>query len=356
MPQRNDDFTRAGNLFEEIILTLKPKAPARPKKKAVQPKAKTRDMQKWENAVVLYSQQPYGSEQKGYMPGQLVQCTFPHDDPGDVPEWSRSTPWLTVSIRPGFATDHKTGKRISVGYPYGTIPRLLMFYIMTEVEYQKNRDHLTPIEKRTIIFGKYYAGFLRKIGLNPDNGSGKRSDRVRCHDQLKRTVRAIITFDRMTKIDRVIAEDWANMPVSSRGRFFWDEDQPEQGTLFDSYVVLSEEFYNAMLTSPVPLDFMAIRALKDSALHLDLYAWCLYRSYLLREGGQPALTLPWNSFMMQLGCSYKHVRQFRDRVKKEFKYVKPFLKGATVELLDKGIKIHPAQFAAIPPRPRPLPA
>jgi hypothetical protein len=103
----------------------------------------TPDTEKWLKAVVLFKQQPYGEEDLAYAPGQLVQCTFPHDDPGDVPEWSRSTPWLTVSIRPGYKTDQKTGKRVCVGYPFGTVPRLLMFYIMTEVEHKKNRSDLT---------------------------------------------------------------------------------------------------------------------------------------------------------------------------------------------------------------------
>ena len=335
--------------ISEILPAALKKAGIKPKK-ASAPKPKTRDMQKWEDAVVLHSQQPYGSEEKGFMPGQLVQCTFPHDDPGNVPEWSRSTPWLTVSIRPGYKTDPKTKQRVCVGYPFGTIPRLIMFHIMTEAEYKKNRDDLTEMEKRTINFGKSYAGFLREIGMNPDNGSGKRSDRTRCHDQMQRTVRAIISFDRMTQIENIVVEDWLNMPISARGRFFWDTEQPEQGTLFESYVVLSEEFYRAMLASPVPLNLMAIRALKDSALHLDLYAWFLYRAHLLRKGGKPSLTLPWNSFMMQLGCTYKHVRQFRAKVKDQFKYVKPFLKGVKVELLDEGITIHAAEYPAIPPK------
>jgi len=306
--------------------------------------------QKWLDAVAAFHAQPYGEEELAYIPGQLVQCTFPHNDPGDVPEWSRSTPWLTVSIRPGYKTDSKTGKRVCVGYPFGTVPRLLMFHIMTQVEHTKNRADMTVMEKRTIHLGQSFAGFLRNIGMNPDNGSGKRSDRTRCEDQVERTVRSILSFDRHTETENYKSEGWLNMPVSSRGEFFWDVKRPEQGSLWTSYIVLSEELYGAMISSPVPLDYAAIRALKDSALHLDLYAWCLYRSHLLSKGKKAALVVPWNSFMMQLGTAYKHVRQFRAKVKKEFPNVSPFLRHLTVKLTLKGVEIHPPKHPVIAPR------
>lgn len=318
--------------------------------KAVKELAITPSKQKWLDAVAVFNAQTYGDEELAFMPGQLVQCTFPHDDPGDVPEWSRSTPWLTVSIRPGYKTNQKTGQRVCVGYPFGTVPRLLMFHIMNEVERKKNRTDIDIHEKRTIHLGQSFAAFLRNIGMNPDNGSGKRSDRHRCQDQVERTVRAILSFERYTENEAFKSEGWLNMPVSSRGEFFWDIKRPEQGTLWESFIILSEELYGAIINSPVPLDYIAIRALKDSALHLDLYSWCLYRAHLLSKGKRTTLQVPWNSFMMQLGTSYKHIRQFRAKVKKEFPTVTPFLRGLTVKLTDKAIEVHPPKHPVIPPR------
>jgi hypothetical protein len=59
---------------------------------------------------------------------QLVQATLPHKNPGDVPLWKRTNGNLTLGIQPGMNV--VTGK--SYGYPYGTIPRLLLFWITTE--------------------------------------------------------------------------------------------------------------------------------------------------------------------------------------------------------------------------------
>jgi hypothetical protein len=295
---------------------------------------------KWQATVDQFQAQLYGTEELGFMPGQLIQCTFPHDNPGnELPIWTRSTPWLSVSIRPGYAPHPKNKtKQVCIGYPYGVVPRHFFFYLAEQVEYTKNRIDMTDLQKRTISLGDSFGAFLRNIGMNPDNGSGKRSDRERCQNQIRRTVRAIFTFDDITD---PASEEWHNMPVSLHGRFFWDHKQPGQGTLWDSYVILSESLYNAFKLSNVPHDKLAIRALKDSALHLDLYTWGLLRPEQIRHSKSGKLLLPWRYFMQQLGTSYKHVRQFRARVIKEFPVVQPFLGDTKINFLEEGIEVIP---------------
>ena len=58
-----------------------------------------------------------------YMARELVQCTLPHSDPGQVPFWKRTNGNLTISITSDY--DPQTGKL--VGYPFGSTPRLLRF-------------------------------------------------------------------------------------------------------------------------------------------------------------------------------------------------------------------------------------
>ncbi|MDQ2844242.1 MAG: hypothetical protein M3Y72_25020 [Acidobacteriota bacterium] len=60
---------------------------------------------------------------------QLVLCTLPHSDPGDVPQWTRRTGSVMLGITPGRDFE----KNRSLGYPYDTIPRLLLFWMTTEV-------------------------------------------------------------------------------------------------------------------------------------------------------------------------------------------------------------------------------
>lgn len=283
------------------------------------------------------------------MPSQLVQCTFPHDDPGAVSAWSRSTPWLTVTFQPGFRVNPKTRQPECIGYPYGTVPRLLMFYVMTEAERMKNRQELTDEQKRTIYLGSSLNKFMLNIGLNPENGAGKRSDKRRLKNQVERFMRVRINFDQSHATGDGYA--FADTLISERGQFWWTAQHDSQEGLFQSYIVLSESFYRQVMHTCVPLDMMALRALKNSCLHLDLYAWCLYRAYTLTRGrGNKPITIDWQSFMLQLGSSYRQIRQFRNRVKKELPVVAPFLRHLKVEATQRGITVHPLRLAVISSR------
>src|SRR3954452_5457187 len=71
---------------------------------------------------------------------QLVHETLPHAAPrGMPPEWARTNGNLTLASRPGYKTDQRTAKRVCIGYLFGTIPRLLLFWITTEALRTKSR-------------------------------------------------------------------------------------------------------------------------------------------------------------------------------------------------------------------------
>src|SRR5277367_6387472 len=81
------------------------------------------------DAAEAILQDPQVSDQdRAFIARQVVQVTLPHADPGDVPVWKRSNGYLTLSIRPGW--DHE--QNCVRGYPYGTLPRLLLFWMTTE--------------------------------------------------------------------------------------------------------------------------------------------------------------------------------------------------------------------------------
>ena len=126
-------------------------------------------------------EQPDAAE-RAFMARQLVLCTLPHTDPGNVETWTRRAGNAALGIQPAF--DFDTGRKI--GFPYGTIPRLLLFWMTTEVQHTKNREDITILEKRTLQLGRSLAEFMREVGLNPDTGGGKRGDAKRLHNQMDR--------------------------------------------------------------------------------------------------------------------------------------------------------------------------
>lgn len=140
----------------------------------------TRAQEKLVEAGVQISQEPDAIE-LAYLARQLVQCTLPHGDPGDVPLWTRTNGNVTLVIaRTGF--DSKAQKPI--GYPYGSLPRLLLFWLNTEA---------VRTGKRRLEMGDTFADFIRALGLDPSRG-GTRSDAKRLQEQMRRLFSAAINF------------------------------------------------------------------------------------------------------------------------------------------------------------------
>src|SRR5512143_1842508 len=152
-----------------------------------------------------------------FMARQLVQATLPHSDPGKVEAWQRTNGNLTLVVRPGW--DSK--KRRTIGYPYGVIPRLLLFWITTEALRTGNPR---------LELGSSLNAFMRGLGLSPATGGGPRSDARRLRDQMERLFRATISFE----IHGDQSLRWLDMQVAPDGELWWDFHDPDQQGLFTS--------------------------------------------------------------------------------------------------------------------------
>jgi hypothetical protein len=296
---------------------------------------------KFVDGVVAIRQLDPETMERAYMARHLVQCTLPHSNPGAVKVWSRRNGNLTLGIVPG--VNVRTGE--SYGYPYGTLPRLLLFWMVREA---------TITRSRKLYLGQSLAEFMRDIGLNPDNGTGKRSDARRLRQSMASLFRAHISFDATAHIGSRIGEGWLDMQVAPKGMFWWDEKSVGQGTLWDSWIELGEEFYNAISDGPVPLHLDALRLLKGSSLELDLYAWATYRvSYL-----KTVQFIPWPTLMEQFGSDYATVNDFQKKASaalRKVKLVYPALKLDFVRggrMTKGGLRLHPSKTAVPKVLPR----
>ena len=284
--------------------------------------------------------------ERAFMVRQLVLCTLPHTDPGDVDAWSRRSGSIALGIQPG--VDFDTGQKI--GYPYGTIPRLLMFWTTTEVQRTKNRADMTTLEKRTLQLGSSLDAFMRQIGLNPDNGSGKRSDARRLHNQMDRLFSSRIGWVEKHQIGTAEGKERGTMQVSPRFALWWDPKQPRQGSLLQSWVLLSEEFYDALVNNPVPVDMRALRALKRSPLALDLYAWACYQSFVIVQKRLPAQFVAWEQLRQQFGADYKDPKNFKKKAQGAVRKIAALYPGLKIGKAKGGFTIHATRLA-VPQKP-----
>jgi len=274
------------------------------------------------------------SSELSFMAKHLVQVTLPHRDPGDVSLWTRTNGDLTLVIaRTGVDEEGKP-----IGYPYGTIPRLLLYWITSEAVRTKCR-HLE--------LGHSLADFMRQVGLSPETGRGKRGDARRLKDQMMRLFAASISFQQKRRTQTGVGQRTLGMLVAPRRELWWDPRELAQGNLWQSWIELGEDFYETLTSAPVPVDVRALRALNNSPLSLDLYGWATYKTYAVTMKGQPQF-VSYREFMSQLGADYGTVKDFKKKLHACLKKVEAVYPQLKIEAVTAGIRIHPSK-TAVPP-------
>ena len=183
-------------------------------------------MQRILDAAVEITAEPNAAEM-AFMARALVQATLPHSDPGEVPIWGRTNGRLTLTIKPDWELDPKTNQPRSVGIPYGTIPRLLLFWITTEAVKTKSRR---------LELGNSLSAFMRELGLQPTGGRWGSIPRLREH--MKRLFRAKISFDVHQEANGDKGQAWLDMQVAPKGELWWNHHQPEQASLWRSWLLV----------------------------------------------------------------------------------------------------------------------
>lgn len=288
--------------------------------------------------------------EKAYMARELVQCTLPHRDPGNVEQWARTNGNMTLGITPG----RDIRKNRSLGYPYGSIPRLLLFWLTAEAVRTKSPH---------IELGNSLDEFMREVGLNPETGGGKRGDAKRLREQMLRLFRARISieFDTQDRGESGLA--WDDMQVAPDGMLWWDARRPEQSTLWGSWIELGAKFFAAITARPVPVDMRVLRALKRSPLALDLYAWATYKSFVLslKPGiGKSTVVLsiaatgvvPWVALQQQFGTDLKTPKNFRQKARAALKKIQTVYPDLKLEFPAGGVRVLPSSKPSVPPLPR----
>jgi hypothetical protein len=307
-----------------------------PKDKKQKPaKEITPSQRKLLDAAAVIWQESATAKEAAFMARELVQCSLPHKNPGNVQLWRRENGNVILAIQPGM--NIKTGE--SYGYPYGIIPRLLLFWMITEAVRTKSRR---------LELGHSLRGFMLELGLDPSRG-GERSDARRLRDQMERLFRSRFSFERSHSAEGKSGVTWLDMQVAPEGEFWWSDRDPEQGALWGSWIELGEKFFKAITALPVPVDMRALRALKKSPLALDLYAWLSYEAFRAHKGGEARFE-SWEQLQDHLGGEYAHLQHFRAKVKAALAKIRAVYPGLKLGEKQGGIEILPESFPALQPR------
>ncbi len=234
----------------------------------------------------------------------LIQCTLPHSDP-KVNPWIRKNGDFSLIVSSGFDRDGTP-----YGIPYGSFPRLVLAYIITRVK---------ETGGRRIELSSHFSGFMRKIGYT-GNHKGNSLAGKRTREQLLRLLLASIRFEGHAGTEEQGRMAGVNINVATKYDLWWDFKNPEQDSLWGSYIDISDDFRQAILQAPVPLRTDILKALRKSPLALDVYMWTSYRLFVMQSTGQEAISLSYGRLQEQFGTGIaeKHYRLFRSRLKQAF--------------------------------------
>ena len=288
-----------------------------------------------ETGVGIFEETP-SAKDAAFIARELVLASLPHSNPGDRPLWTRRNGHVTLAIQPGM--NIQTGK--SYGYPYGIIPRLLLFWITTEALRTKDRR---------LELGNSLSGFMTALGLSSYTGRGKRGDATRLRDQMERLFRSRFSLERYDEDDARAGKSWLDMQVAPQGDLWWSVRAPDQGALWGSWIELGELFYTAVTSAPVPVDMRALRALKRSPLALDLYAWLTFQAFRAHQSDRPRFET-WTQLHSHMGGDYANIDNFRTKVKGALRKIRAVYPGLRLGRRLGGIEVSPASFPAIQPR------
>lgn len=261
----------------------------------------------------------------GFTSRAFALTSLPYQQPSaDTLVWTRRNGDFLLKVTPGVKDDGAKGT--SLGFPYGTIPRLLLAYVTTEAVKNRRSD------SRWIELPSSMAQFMGSLGMKPTGGQSGTCNRLR--NQADRLLEANFTLRWEGDAQRDVGRKFA---IASEWAFNW---KPKVRT--ENYIELSAEFHEEIMSGRVPVDLDAFLSLGGSALRMDMLTWLSYRmSYLKRT-----IDIPYGSlhgqFGFQLADDTKGHSKFKSLIKKNLPYVTNVYPEANVEATDTGLRLHPS--------------
>ena len=235
--------------------------------------------------------------ERGFMARTMALCSLPRSNPGNRLQYKRVNGRYTLIM-------YSSGQ---YKLPFGNLPRLILAWVCTEAVRTQNR---------VLVLGRSLSEFMRALGVY--DSSGRTQTRLR--NQIKRLFGCSVSLI----YEDAQREATATAVIADLTDFWWNPKRPNEPMLWESKIQLSEPFFNEIISHPMPLDMNTLKALKRSALGLDLYLWLVYRTFPLRA----PLRLTWRQVYRQFGANPAQasdkniVNAFRTKCLRELKKIK----------------------------------
>lgn len=233
------------------------------------------------------------------------------------------------------------------GLPYGKYPRLIMAYIITTAVAragQVQQGHLNEKEARRIPLGESMNEFFRKIGTAQRGTGGTTGTITRIREQLIRLASSTIIVQSRIKNGSTTGIQGVNQSIADEWQLWFDSGNPDQTTLEDSYIQLTERFFKLIADSPIPIDLDVLQRLgKPRAM--DIYVWITLKKYALHVQNRPSITVSWSEMEHQFSTkeltNWVRRRDFRNEFNQCVDTIRSIWPDVGIETDTKaGVTIH----------------
>ena len=251
-----------------------------------------------------------------YVP--LIQCSFPHADPGQAHSFTRKNGWLELTLGT---------TRPETGLPYGVPARLLTIYAASEAVRTKSPE---------IYLGNSVHDFLRRLDV-PITRGDRGSLRVYAN-QLLKLIHCTLTIDENIKDPNGRTGLHIRQALfAEEARLWWDDET--RGVGQGSSLVLSSVLFHSILDRSAPLSTSAIKRLRKSPMDLDVYAWLVHRLFSLSKPS----TVTWQQLSEQFGHGYSRTAFLPPFVRRLDQARAEVYPEAKLKLTDSGVILLPSR-------------
>ena len=244
-----------------------------------------------------------------YTANMMVNAAFPCRDLG-VNEFVRVNGKSRLTILSPAA----------IGIPYGTYPRILLIWIVSQAKTKKTRE---------IYLGESVSAFMRGIGKL---GSGGVTGSLTA---LRELSRRLFSSTMCFTQDGDESYSVQNVSIAKEATVLWRRGS-EGG--WSSTLMLDEVFYEDILASAVPIDMRVIEACSHYPLAIDVYCWLTYRYFSLSR----TAFVTWKQLAAQFGNVFSHAKHFKPKFVKALKRVSLFYPEARYLVSDRGLCLLPS--------------
>ena len=267
----------------------------------------------------------------------LALASFPLKSPNLDPGknvWGRDCGRVRIELQADWErkrngdikTDKETGLA-KAAFPYGSLPRLAMLWLITEV---------TKNKQQRVTLGSSIYDFLDKIGYVQTSRNSRNLEK-----QLHRLFNCQVSLYQADPNGKGFG--FQTNRIADELALWWDLKEPANTGLFDSYVLLSERFYKDILSHGYPVDMDIVKLFHSEPMVLDVYMWLSYRMFAINTADKPYF-LSWDNLSMHF-CNYKNPREFRRHFRNVVRKIEKVWTKLDLDVGRNGMTIRPSALS-----------